>query len=62
MRCAAGTCVIGLLLAMALGRYPRNLFYAWLGWVGGSGWSLTINSSPVGVVGWYPLSPWDRSA
>ena len=44
------------------GRYdPRPVWApALVGWVGGSGWSLTINSGPVGVVGWYPLSPWDR--
>jgi len=44
------------------GRYdPRPVWApALVGWVGTPGWSLTINSGPVGVVGWYPLSPWDR--
>jgi hypothetical protein len=44
------------------GRYdPRPVWApALVGWVGGAGWSLTINSGPVGVVGWYPLSPWER--
>jgi hypothetical protein len=44
------------------GRYdPRPVWApALVGWVGTPGWSLTVSSGPVGVVGWYPLSPWDR--
>ncbi len=32
---------------------------ALVGWVGGSGWSLSISSGPTSVMGWYPLSPFD---
>lgn len=32
---------------------------ALVGWVGGSGWSLSISSGATSVMGWYPLSPYD---
>lgn len=33
---------------------------ALVGWVGRPGWSVTIASGPTNVVGWYPLSPYER--
>jgi hypothetical protein len=44
------------------GRYvPRPVWApALVGWVGGPGWSLSVSSGPRNVVGWYPLSPYDR--
>jgi hypothetical protein len=33
---------------------------ALVGWVGGPGWSVSISSRPTAVVGWYPLSPYER--
>lgn len=33
---------------------------ALVGWVGRPGWSITIASGPTSVVGWYPLSPYER--
>ncbi len=32
---------------------------ALVGWVGGSGWSLSVSTAPTNVVGWYPLSPYE---
>jgi len=33
---------------------------ALVGWVGRPGWSVTISGGPANVVGWYPLSPYER--
>lgn len=32
---------------------------ALVGWIGGSGWSVSISTGPADVLGWYPLSPFD---
>jgi hypothetical protein len=33
---------------------------ALVAWVGGSNWSVSVRSAPAPVVGWYPLSPFER--
>ncbi len=33
---------------------------ALVAWVGGSNWSVNLRSGSEPVVGWYPLSPWER--
>ncbi len=33
---------------------------ALVGWVGGSGWNISISTGLTDVMGWYPLSPFDR--
>jgi hypothetical protein len=33
---------------------------ALVGWVGRPGWSINISAGPTSVVGWYPLSPYER--
>lgn len=54
--------LIGNRWAWAPGRYvPRPIWApALVGWVGGPGWSVSVNTGPVGVLGWYPLSPFER--
>ena len=54
--------LIGNRWAWAPGRYvPRPVWApALVGWVGGPGWSVSVNTGPVGVLGWYPLSPFER--
>lgn len=44
------------------GTYVRRPVWApaLVGWVGGPGWRVSISGGPVGVVGWYPLSPYER--
>ena len=44
------------------GRYTGRPVWApaLVGWIGQPGWSVSISTGPVGVVGWYPLSPYDR--
>ncbi len=33
---------------------------ALVGWVGGSGFSVTVGGRPSPALGWYPLAPWER--
>jgi hypothetical protein len=44
------------------GRYTARPVWApaLVGWIGGPGWSVTLSTGPANVVGWYPLSPYDR--
>ncbi|MBL0141556.1 MAG: FecR domain-containing protein [Betaproteobacteria bacterium] len=44
------------------GRYESRPIWApaLVGWVGRPGWSVSISTGPANVVGWYPLSPYDR--
>jgi hypothetical protein len=43
------------------GRYTARPIWApaLVGWIGGSGWSISISSGYAGALGWYPLSPYD---
>jgi len=43
------------------GRYTARPIWApaLVGWIGGSGWSVSISTGLAGVLGWYPLSPYD---
>lgn len=44
------------------GRYTSRPVWApaLVGWIGGSGWSVSISTGPASVLGWYPLSPYDN--
>lgn len=44
------------------GRYTARPVWApaLVGWIGQPGWNVSISTGPVSVVGWYPLSPYDR--
>ncbi len=43
------------------GRYTSRPVWApaLVGWVGGSGWSISLSTGLANVVGWFPLSPYD---
>jgi hypothetical protein len=44
------------------GRYTARPIWApaLVGWIGGSGWSISISSGYGSAMGWYPLSPYDN--